>query len=332
MPNPLSAQILGNASASAFLEKLAILGHSSQLSGSYILAGHDQSLTTKAAHWLFQALACLDDAASPCGACQHCQALSGGLFPDLYQVQVAPGKQGINLEQIKDLIAQLSLSALAGNYRFVLIHHAESLSLSAANGLLKTLEEPGARIVIVLLASDPATLPATIVSRSQLIHFRHIPTNTIFDHLLNSAGLKRSLAKSIAHLSMGKFGLAENYLRDEALYQQRLRLAEQFLNALTADLSARLRLAEHFIKDASIDNYSELLVVMQTIIRDLFLLNLNQPELIHNDSLRGQLTEVCQRFTLKRLVEASRLLAQAKTYLAANVNPQLALENVLINL
>lgn len=333
MTTSLRQQIIGNDRALSLIEKLAKLGRNHQLSGAYIITGHDKVVTARAADWLFRALACLQTDSYPCGSCRHCQSLGAGLFPDLYQLRLEADKQAISLEQIKDLITRLSFSALAGGYRFVVIHNAESLSTAAANGLLKTLEEPGARIVIVLLASDSATLPATIVSRSQMINFRQVSSNVIFDHLVKSAGLKRSLAKSIAHLSMGKFGLTESYLSDEALYQERVCLAERFLEVLASDLSIRLRFAEELSKEtAKATKASAFLPVFQTVIRDLLMLNLNQPDLIHNDSLRTRLDECRGRFGLKRLVEASKHLAQARLYLATNVNSQLVLENLLINL
>jgi DNA polymerase-3 subunit delta' len=334
MSKSLQQQIIGNAPALSLVQKLADLGRNRHLSGSYILTGHDSVVTARAAAWLFQALACLSADAYPCGLCANCHSLSHGLFPDLYQLQIETDKKGIGIEQIKKLISQLSLSALAGNYRFVLINNAETLSISAANSLLKTLEEPGARIVIVLLVTDLGTLPATIVSRSQLIQFRQVSTNTLFDHLVKEVGLKRTLAKSIAHLSMGKFGLTESYLASETFYNERISLADACLAALTADLSARLSLTERLIKERSADssNHANLLIVFQTLIRDLLLLNLDQPELIHNDSLRAKLNDCKGRFSLKRLVDATKLISQARLYLNANVNPQLALENFLINL
>ncbi len=333
MNNTLTKEIVGNLPALQFIEKVAALGRNNYLSDSYILTGYDPRVSLMAANWLFKALACLDKLAWPCDDCLHCHQIASGSFPDFYQISIEADKRNIGIEQIKEMIGRLGLSSFTNNYRFVLINNAESLSLSAANSLLKTLEEPGARIVIVLLASDINNLPATIVSRSQVVHFRQVSSDLLFDYLMKQEGMKRSLAKSIARLSLGSFGAAERYLKNEQLYNSRVESATAFALVLDADLNQRLKYAQTIVdKKSEVSGLQDLVALWQSVIRDLLLLNLNQPDLIANDSLRGLLNERRMNFGIKRLVEANKSLAALRTNLAANVNPQMALENALINI
>jgi len=336
MKKSLHHNIIGNHKAVEFIEKIALAGRNEYLSGSYILTGYDETVSFEMAQWLFSSLACIDKSNWPCGDCLNCHQLVSGVFPDYYQIELGDEKQNISIEQIKDMISRLSLSSFSNNYRFVLIKNAETLSLSAANSLLKTLEEPGARIIIVLLATDLGTLPSTIASRSQIINFRQVPSNILFDHLIKNGGLKRSLAKSIARLSLGKFGLAQRYLNDNQEYERRLEMAQNFIAVLGADVSQRLKLTQNIFskKDAKTDVKlcQEIVLIWQTVIRDIMLLNLNQPELIQNDCLRSALEEQRYKFDLKRLISATKLLNQAKLYLSSNVNAQMALENALLNI
>ena len=172
-----------------------------------------------------------------------------------------------------------------------------------------------------------------IVSRSQVVHFRQVSSDLLFDYLMKQEGMKRSLAKSIARLSLGSFGAAERYLKNEQLYNSRVESATAFALVLDADLNQRLKYAQTIVdKKSEVSGLQDLVALWQSVIRDLLLLNLNQPDLIANDSLRGLLNERRMNFGIKRLVEANKSLAALRTNLAANVNPQMALENALINI
>ena len=102
-----------------------------------------------------------------CGHCAGCALRLAGHHPDAVQIQVPDDKQSIGIEQIRELSGQLQQSAHRAGWRAVIIEPAEAMTLSAANALLKTLEEPGARIVLVLVAHQLERVPATIRSRCQ---------------------------------------------------------------------------------------------------------------------------------------------------------------------
>jgi DNA polymerase III subunit delta' len=102
-----------------------------------------------------------------CGRCAGCALRLAGHHPDFLRVSIPEDRQSIGIEQIRDLSAQLQQSAHRAGWRAVIIEPAEAMTLSAANALLKTLEEPGARIVLALVAHQLERVPATIRSRCQ---------------------------------------------------------------------------------------------------------------------------------------------------------------------
>lgn len=104
-----------------------------------------------------------------CGACQACHLLSQGAHPDLRWVTLREGKRQILIDQVRELAEFLSLKSQYGGYRLGLIEPADAMNLAAANSLLKTLEEPAPGALLVLHASRPARLPATIRSRCQRV-------------------------------------------------------------------------------------------------------------------------------------------------------------------
>lgn len=106
-----------------------------------------------------------------CGACEACRLIQAGTHPDLLQVGPLPEKQHIVVDQIRDLCASLALKSHAGGYQVVIIVPAEQMNTAAANSLLKTLEEPSANTLLMLITEQPGRLPATIRSRCQQLRF-----------------------------------------------------------------------------------------------------------------------------------------------------------------
>lgn len=91
--------------------------------------------------------------------------------PDLREITPAEGKRQIAVDQIRALCAELFMTAHSGGYKVALIHPADSMNTHAANSLLKTLEEPTDRTLLILVRARLDTLPATIASRCQRIRF-----------------------------------------------------------------------------------------------------------------------------------------------------------------
>jgi DNA polymerase-3 subunit delta' len=106
-----------------------------------------------------------------CGQCKACQLLKCDNHPDFIHIQPEETGKAIKIDQIRELIRQMGLSAHFGGYRVVLISQAEQMNLAAANSLLKTLEEPQPNTLIMLVSSQLSRLPATIRSRCQMLRF-----------------------------------------------------------------------------------------------------------------------------------------------------------------
>jgi DNA polymerase-3 subunit delta' len=91
--------------------------------------------------------------------------------PDLRETTLLEDKKQIGVDQIRELCAELFMTAHGGGYKVAIIHPAERMNAHAANSLLKTLEEPTARTLLMLVRSRLDTLPATIASRCQRLRF-----------------------------------------------------------------------------------------------------------------------------------------------------------------
>ena len=92
--------------------------------------------------------------------------------PDFTRIGLLEESKQIRVEQVRELAAHLALASHQGGFKVALIDPADSLNWNAANALLKTLEEPPPRTVLILVAQQPSRLPATVLSRCQRIRIR----------------------------------------------------------------------------------------------------------------------------------------------------------------
>jgi DNA polymerase-3 subunit delta' len=108
--------------------------------------------------------------------------------PDLHYLTPAPDKRAISVEQVRDLIAALELTSHEGVAKALVVDPAESMTLAAANALLKTLEEPTPSTYFLLVSHQSGLLPATVRSRCQVVSVSSPPTGEALDWLCEGAG------------------------------------------------------------------------------------------------------------------------------------------------
>jgi DNA polymerase-3 subunit delta' len=125
------------------------------------------------AHKFAMALLCErpDEQFMPCGNCRSCTQFRANSHPDFHLIEPSEAGKAIKIDQIRSLIDRFSLAGHYGRYRVAIIDQADSMTLAAANSLLKSLEEPPERTLLILVTSSCSTLPATILSRCQKVHF-----------------------------------------------------------------------------------------------------------------------------------------------------------------
>lgn len=104
-----------------------------------------------------------------CNTCKNCNRVQQNTHPDY--ILISPQDHLIKTEVMRDLKQKLHLKALEASYKVAIIDDAETLHTSAANVLLKTLEEPPENTLLILVSSSPYKLPKTILSRCQKIEF-----------------------------------------------------------------------------------------------------------------------------------------------------------------
>lgn len=145
-----------------------------------ILSGPEGTGRHSAAKFIAKSLNCTGEGRRPCGVCPSCLRFQNGDYTDL--ITVNPDGTQIKVEQIRDLIGQLSIHGESG-YRCVILYPADRMSESAQNALLKTLEEAPENTVFFLITDRPGTLLSTIRSRCVLLRFSPLSEESVLEVL-----------------------------------------------------------------------------------------------------------------------------------------------------
>jgi DNA polymerase-3 subunit delta' len=136
-----------------------------RLAHAYLLIGPRGSGKEAVARTLAQALNCEQQEHDACGRCDSCQRIAKGIHPDIHLLKPESKSRRIKIEQIREFENIVRLRPNMARIKVGIVLEADCLQEQAANAFLKTLEEPPARTVILLLTAEPQRLLPTILSR-----------------------------------------------------------------------------------------------------------------------------------------------------------------------
>ena len=272
MPHPLPWQ-------TDQAERLRRAHTASRLPHAILLSGVAGLGKRRFCDWLAARLLCEAAAErAPCGECRGCRLLAGGSHPDLLRVGLEEGKRQLGIDAVRGLIGFVRLSSQYAGYRVALVHQADHMNRSSANSLLKTLEEPPANAVLVLVADQPARLPATIRSRCQQVAFAAPTPRQAKDWLqAQEASAAESLLPLCGFAPLAAIALLQ---RDAASLQDRL--TGQLAGLASGELTVHAA-ADAWPSDDLALMLDLLIVNCQRLLRDATIGGI--PELDH--ALRG---------------------------------------------
>ena len=301
---------------------------------AYLFSGPRGTGKTSSARILAKALNCeaLEDG-EPCGVCSSCLEITRGSSMDVTELDAASNN---GVDAMRDLIAHASLGS-PGRHKVYIIDEVHMLSVSAANSLLKTLEEPPPHVVFVLATTDPQKVPATIRSRTQHLEFRLLNAETI-EHLLRDV-------RDDAHLELDDEALNAAVRKGRGSARDALSALDQVAaSGESGDLRPEFIEVIEGIGD---EDASRTLVALSTLtgsgwgpeqlvgelvadLRQAFLL-LMAPEIadVVGDE-RERLSSQADRIGLVRLVRAIELLGQAQVDMRSAADPTVVLEVAVV--
>jgi len=154
-----------------------------------------------------------------CGTCKSCTLLVAGNHPDVTWLEPEEKGKPIKIDQVRALCESLSKTAQQGGWKVAVIAPAETMNISAANALLKNLEEPRAKTLLILVSNRPGRLSATIRSRCQQLSLPNPDSNSALRWLTQVTD-DQSAAEQVLPLAGGRPLLALDYLQGGDLEQR----------------------------------------------------------------------------------------------------------------
>jgi DNA polymerase-3 subunit delta' len=307
------------------------------LGQAYLFAGPPRIGKTTLALYLAQAVNCLTEVGAspsagregrPCGTCNACRKIGQGSHPDVRVID-EPGSS-IKIAQMRDLQMEMNLAPFEGQRRVYILCNFQQATLEAANCLLKTLEEPPPRVIMILTAPQAEMLLPTTVSRCQVLNLRPLPTDQVQQALEQHWGLDPRRAHVLARLSGGRIGWAIEASRDDALLRSREKYLVALEQTIRQERTDRVGLAQQLSQNPQ--GLPEVLDLWQGWWRDLLLAKSGNLQALVNVDRQQTISSEAQDYTLSEIESCLRSIERAAQQIEQNVNATLAMEVLLLSM
>ena len=316
-------QILGHARQKEILDRSLASG---RLAHAYLFSGPDGVGKRLMALALARAIVCHEQRG--CGDCQACRKIDHRNHPDLHVLE--PEGNSIKIEQVRRLQKNLNLKPLEAPRKICLIEAADSMTLGAANALLKTLEEPRGDTLLILLSAHPNRLLETIRSRCQALPFTRHPNSRIQAQLEKQLDIDPTASHVLAALSEGSFKKAFGKDRELDL-EERRKLLKTLTGLSPGSILPILDFAEQIAADKTV--LPDILEIFQAFYRDVMMMlqGRGDDDLVNLD-LKDTIERVSGRENIASVLAKLEALVAVRRQLDRNVNRQLAMEVLLLKL
>ncbi|MGD9017491.1 MAG: DNA polymerase III subunit delta' [Desulfobacterales bacterium] len=266
------------------------------------------------------------DSTNPCGTCRSCRRIAGGHHPDIYTIE--PDGAYIRIAQVRELLNRFSLKPHGSGYRVAIIRDAHLMNLEAANALLKLLEEPPEKSLLLLIADRISDLLPTIVSRCQSIRFRPLSPSIVAEMLAVLEGADPGQAEGLAAIAGGSISKALA-MRSAGWVGRRQWLIDRIDHIGEMPVGALLAFSEMLSKDR--DHLAAAIDVIAGWYRDLAVV-MDAPETVDNRDMIHRLSLSASRLGPERTESAIQILLQTARSLAGNINFRLAVDVMVMRL
>ncbi len=270
------------------------------------------------------------DAIDACGECAPCRKIAGNHHPDI--IRVAPLSSVIRISQIRTLLQDLTLKPNEANRRVVIISEAQAMNPEAGNALLKVLEEPPDRTLLVLTAGQTSDLLPTVVSRCRHIRFFPLCAEDIKRLLAGADGIDADSAATVAALCGGSFTRAQRLVDSRWLSRRDwviLTLCSLMANTGAPEIRTWLAMSEILAKKK--DLVEESLEIITMWLRDMLVVRCDPQRVLNQDRLEA-LSTASTHVSQAQLLEQIDAAESAKTALRSNTNARLTLDAMALRM
>ena len=340
------SELTGNTRVKEALKRMLTSG---RLPGALLFAGEEGVGKKRFALELARALNCRTPKdGEGCGVCSSCTRIVKLNYPEREDAEewtqiiwtdhpdvglvIAP-KRVLRVDQMRQIEKEANFRPFEGKARVFLIDEADKLNDASANALLKVLEEPPRTAHLILITARPAMLLPTILSRCQMIRFAPLAPAEIESHLLANKLADAKTAKLRARAAGGSIGRA--LANDLVTFTSQRKAMLGVLNALvmTNDRAQLLRSAEQLNEAQYKDEFEERLDVLETLIRDAWMLSLGvNADLLVNADLVSDLEAVSKKLDPSRAADWILQIEDVREALLVNINRKVTTDALFLTM
>ena len=321
--------LLGHDWAVALLREHVIKG---ELRHAYLFTGPRGVGRRTLALRLAQAINCTNspEPGQPCRSCQTCKQIERMQHTDLSVVQAETEGGTLKVDQVRELQRTLALTPYAASYRVAILLRFEEAHPSAANALLKTLEEPASQVILILTAESSEALLPTIVSRCEVLRLRPAPVNEVAHGLQDRWELASDQANLLAHISGGRVGHALRLRENPELLEQRENWLDIHRRMLAANRVERFAYADAIAREK--DELRQVLNIWLSLWRDVLLRVGGASAPVTNPDREDDLAAIIKHINLSDALHTTSAIERTQDLLDRNANTRLAMEVFLLDL
>lgn len=302
------------------------------ISHAYIINGETGSGRKLLASALTKTLLCENrtDDGDACGVCKSCLQTDSGNHPDVRFI--THEKASVSVDDIREqLVNDIAIKPYSSEYKVYIMPDANKMTEQAQNALLKTIEEPPAYAVILLLTENYQSLLETIQSRCVILNTKPLEKNSIKEYLIKTLQMEPERAEIAAGFCQGNVGKAIHFASSEDFQETKkdtLHLLKEIDDMDISDIMSMIK--ELSLRKGKIEEYLDLMVLWY---RDVLMFKVTKDAniLLYRDEYQAISHQASFRSyeDIERIIQA---IDKAKVRLSANVNFETAIELMLLTI
>ena len=300
-----------------------------KISHAYIFEGPNGSGKNMLARAFAKALECEAGYGDACDMCRSCHQMDTGNQPDVkWLVHEKPAT--ISVDDVRTQInGDMAIKPYSSKYKIYIVDEAEKMNEQAQNALLKTIEEPPAYGIILLLTNNLEAMLPTILSRCIVFHLKPVSTEKIVNYLEKELNVPDYKAHICAAVSQGVIGKAIAMASSEDFNDLQYHVLNIVKNIHDMDIYEVIETVRHL--SAYKTDINDVIDMMMVWYRDVLILKVTKDAntIVYKDEYRALMNQA-KRSSYEGINTIIQSLEKAKARLAANVNFDIAMEMMLL--